>query len=77
MTFTLKLVQTDGTPADPPTIRSAVPDMRARRHDPASTRQDRWRRRNPGRRSRSAHCPGPRAGSEEALGVPAPPGPRL
>jgi hypothetical protein len=28
MTFTFKLVQTDGTPADPPTIRSAVPDMR-------------------------------------------------
>jgi hypothetical protein len=26
--FTLKLEQADGTPADPPTIRSAVPDMR-------------------------------------------------
>jgi hypothetical protein len=28
MTFTFRLVQTDGTPVDPPTIRSAVPDMR-------------------------------------------------
>ena len=27
-TFTFKLEQADGTPADPPTIRSAVPDMR-------------------------------------------------
>jgi hypothetical protein len=26
--FTFKLEQADGTPADPPTIRSAVPDMR-------------------------------------------------
>ena len=28
MTFTFRLVQADGTPVDPPTIRSAVPDMR-------------------------------------------------
>jgi hypothetical protein len=28
MTFTYKLEQADGTPADPPTIRSAVPNMR-------------------------------------------------
>jgi hypothetical protein len=28
MTFTFKLERADGTPADPPTIRSAVPDMR-------------------------------------------------
>jgi hypothetical protein len=26
--FTVKLEQADGTPADPPTIRSAVPNMR-------------------------------------------------
>ena len=28
MTFTFKLERTDGAPADPPSIRSAVPDMR-------------------------------------------------
>jgi hypothetical protein len=28
MTFTFKLEQADGTPADPPTVRTAVPDMR-------------------------------------------------
>jgi hypothetical protein len=28
MTFTYKLEQADGTPADPPTVRTAVPDMR-------------------------------------------------
>jgi hypothetical protein len=28
MTFTFKLVQTDGTPAEPPTIQSAVPNWR-------------------------------------------------
>ena len=28
MTFTFKLARSDGTPADPQTIRSAVPDMR-------------------------------------------------
>ena len=28
MTFTFKLEQADGTPADPPTVRSAVPDTR-------------------------------------------------
>jgi hypothetical protein len=28
MTFTFQLVRTDGTPADPPSMRSAVPDMR-------------------------------------------------
>jgi hypothetical protein len=28
MTFTFRLVRSDGAPADPPTIRSAVPDMR-------------------------------------------------
>ena len=28
MTFAFKLEQADRTPADPPTIRSAVPDMR-------------------------------------------------
>jgi hypothetical protein len=28
MTFTFRLERADGTPADPPSIRSAVPDMR-------------------------------------------------
>jgi hypothetical protein len=28
MTFTYRLEQADGTPADPPTVRTAVPDMR-------------------------------------------------
>jgi hypothetical protein len=28
MTFTYKLERADGTPADPPTVRTAVPDMR-------------------------------------------------
>jgi hypothetical protein len=28
MTFTYRLERADGTPADPPTIRSAVPNMR-------------------------------------------------
>jgi hypothetical protein len=28
MTFTFRLEQADGTPADPPTVRTAVPDMR-------------------------------------------------
>jgi hypothetical protein len=28
MTFTFKLEQADGTPADPPSIRSAVPNWR-------------------------------------------------
>jgi hypothetical protein len=28
MTFTYKLEQADGTPAEPPTIRTAVPNMR-------------------------------------------------
>jgi hypothetical protein len=28
MTFTYKLEQADGTPADPPTVRTAVPDIR-------------------------------------------------
>lgn len=28
MTFTFKLERLDGTPAEPPSIRSAVPDMR-------------------------------------------------
>jgi hypothetical protein len=28
MTFTYRLEQVDGTPADPPTVRTAVPDMR-------------------------------------------------
>jgi hypothetical protein len=28
MTFTFRLVRADGTAVDPPTIRSAVPDMR-------------------------------------------------
>jgi hypothetical protein len=28
MTFTYRLERADGTPADPPTVRTAVPDMR-------------------------------------------------
>jgi hypothetical protein len=28
MTFTFKLQQTDGTPAEPPSVRLAVPNMR-------------------------------------------------
>jgi hypothetical protein len=28
MTFTFRLERADGTPADPPTIRTAVPNMR-------------------------------------------------
>jgi hypothetical protein len=28
MTFTFKLEQADGTPADPPTLKTAVPDWR-------------------------------------------------
>jgi hypothetical protein len=28
MTFTFRLERADGSPADPPSIRSAVPDMR-------------------------------------------------
>jgi hypothetical protein len=28
MTFTYRLEQADGTPADPPTVRTAVPNMR-------------------------------------------------
>jgi hypothetical protein len=28
MTFTFRLERADGTPADPPTMRSAVPNMR-------------------------------------------------
>jgi hypothetical protein len=28
MTFTFRLVRSDGAPADPPSIRSALPDMR-------------------------------------------------
>ena len=34
MAFTFKLEHPDGTPADPPTLRSAVPNWADRRSDP-------------------------------------------
>ena len=39
MTFTFKLEQADGTPAEPPTLKSAVPDWRV--GDTISIRRDR------------------------------------
>jgi hypothetical protein len=37
--FTFKLEHEDGTPADPPTFRTAVPNWRAWRHDSVGPRQ--------------------------------------
>jgi hypothetical protein len=51
--FTYRLEHDDGTPADPPTLASAVPNWRARRHDPSWT-LDAARGRDPRRRCRPA-----------------------
>lgn len=40
MAFTHKLEKKDGTPADPPTLHTAVPNWRPGRHDPARPGQD-------------------------------------
>ena len=49
MTHTFKLERLDGTPADPPTLKAAVPNWSARRHDPTWPRQDAPRARRPAR----------------------------
>jgi hypothetical protein len=36
--FLYRLEQEDGTPADPPKFRTAVPDVEGGRHDPLGTR---------------------------------------
>ena len=51
MTFTFKLVQTDGKPVDPLSIRSAVPDMRPGDTIPTPAGQDAPRQRRSGRRA--------------------------
>jgi hypothetical protein len=44
--FTFKLEQEDGTPADAPTLHTAVPNWQAWRHDPVRRGQDAPRRRD-------------------------------
>jgi hypothetical protein len=40
MAFTFKLEHEDGTPADMPTLSTAVPNWQGGRHDPARPGQD-------------------------------------
>jgi hypothetical protein len=57
--FVFKLEHEDGTPADPPTFHTAVPNWQAGRHHPTGPRQDSPRHQSSARQ-RSGRRPGAR-----------------
>jgi hypothetical protein len=67
MTFTFKLEQADGTPAEPPTIRTAVPNMRPGDTIPDPARPDAARRRNRRLGRRRAIRPGRRGHGRKSV----------
>jgi len=50
--FAFNLELEDGTPADPPTLKAAAPELEPRRHGPARAGQDAPRGRRPTGRER-------------------------